>query len=49
VFSVYTQMHNQTDMPSQIRFGAANTELFEGTELHWIDTLNPDSWQIKLA
>lgn len=42
-------MRNQTDTPSQIRFGAANTNLFEGTQLHWIDTLNKDTWQVKLA
>lgn len=49
IFSVYTQMKNQTDTPSQIRFGAYNTNLFDGTALHWIDTISQSSWQIKLA
>jgi hypothetical protein len=41
-------MKNKTDTPSQIRFGAANTDLFEGTELHWINTIAEDTWQVKL-
>jgi hypothetical protein len=49
IFSVYTQMNNKTDNPSQIRFGSYNTDLFEGSELHWIDTLNEKTWQVKLA
>ena len=49
IFSVYTQMSNKTDNPSQIRFGSYNSDLFEGTELHWIDTLNEKTWQFKLA
>lgn len=36
-------------MPSQIRFGAANDNLFEGTELHWINTLNENSWKVKMS
>lgn len=49
IFSIYTQMQNQTDTPSQIRFGAANEELYEGTELHWLSTVNEKSWQVKMG
>ena len=49
VFSVFTQMQDQTELPSQIRFGAANDNLFEGTELHWINTLNENSWKVKMS
>jgi hypothetical protein len=44
IFSIYTQMSNLTDTPSQIRFGAYNTALFNGTELWWINTLNSSTW-----
>ncbi len=42
-------MRNETDNPSQIRFGAYNENLFEGKQLHWIDTINDQTWQVKLA
>lgn len=49
IFSIYTQMSNLTDTPSQIRFGAYNTALFSGTELWWINTLNRSTWQLPLS
>lgn len=47
IFSVFTQMDSTSSNPSQIRFGAANTNLFTGTT-HWIDTLTSNSWKINL-
>ena len=52
IFSVYTQMRNETANPSQIRFGSHNEDLFKGIkdkQLHWINTLNDKTWQIKMA
>ena len=46
IFSVYSQMSNSTDNPSQIRFGAQNENLFEGDSLHWLDTIAEDSWKV---
>ena len=48
IFSVYTQLFNQTDTPSQIRFGGSNSNLFNNS-LHYITTLKDDSWKINLA
>lgn len=46
IFSVYTQMSNSTDNPSQIRFGGVNDNLWQGNPMVWLDTVAEDSWKV---
>ena len=48
-FGVYTTMHNNTNPPSQIRFGGYNEKLFSrGSELRWMDTVGNNTWKLEL-